>query len=86
MNEDIFKTLEFNRIDVSVEESGFNQDYYYYELTIGDICFITCANDEAVDGKWWCSIFDFITLSLTQEADLISMVEIIKRNTKNEQV
>ena len=86
MNEDIFKTLEFNRIDVSVEESGFDQDYYYYELTIGDICFITCANDEAVDSKWWCSIFDSITLSLTQEEDLTSMVEIIKRNTKNEQV
>jgi len=30
--------------------------------------------------------FDFITFSLTQEADLINMVEIIKRNTKNEQV
>ena len=86
MNEDIFKTLEFNKIDVSVEESGFNQDYYYYELTIGDICFITCANDEAVDGNWWCSIFDSMTLSLTQEADLTNIVEIIKRNTKNEQV
>ena len=83
MNEDIFKTLEFNRIDVSVEESGFDQDYYYYELTIGDICFITCANDEAVDSKWSCSIFDSIDLTLSQESDLVTMVEIIKRNIKN---
>lgn len=82
MNEDIFKTLGFDRIDVSTEESGFDQAYYYYELNIGDICFITCANDEAVDGKWWCSIFDSITLSLSQESDLLTMVEIIKRNTK----
>ena len=82
MNEDIFKTLGFERIDVSIEESGFDQAYYYYELNIGDICFITCANDEAVDGKWWCSIFDSITLSLSQESDLFTMVEIIKRNTK----
>ena len=82
MNEDIFKTLRFERIDVSVEESGFDQPYYYYELNIGDICFITCANDEAVDNKWSCSIFDSIDFTLSQESDLVTMVEIIKRNTK----
>ena len=82
MNEDIFKTLGFERINVSVEESGFDQPYYYYELNIGDICFITCANDEAVDNKWSCSIFDSIDFTLSQESDLVTMVEIIKRNTK----
>ena len=84
MNEDIFKTLGFERVDVSIEESGFDEDYYYYELNIGDICFITCANDEAIDGKWSCSIFDSIDLTLSQESDLVTMVEIIKRNIKNE--
>lgn len=83
MNEDIFKTLGFERVDVSIEESGFDEDYYYYELNIGDICFITCANDEAVDGKWSCSIFDSIDFTLSQESDLVTMVEIIKRNIKN---
>lgn len=86
MNEDIFKTLGFERVDVSVEESGFDQPYYYYELNIGDICFITCANDEAVDDKWSCSIFDSIDFTLSQESDLVTMVEIIKRNIKNAQV
>lgn len=86
MNEGIFKTLGFERVDVSIEESGFDEDYYYYELNIGDICFITCANDEAVDGKWSCSIFDSIDFNLSQESDLVTMVEIIKRNIKNAQV
>lgn len=86
MNEDIFKTLRFERVDVSIEESGFDQPYYYYELNIGDICFITCANDEAVDDKWSCSIFDSIDFTLSQESDLVTMVEIIKRNIKNAQV
>ena len=83
MNEDIFKTLGFERVDVSIEESGFDQPYYYYELNIGDICFITCANDEAVDDEWSCSIFDSIDFTLSQESDLVTMVEIIKRNIKN---
>jgi hypothetical protein len=46
MTEEIFKELEFERIEVLEEESGTNP-FHYYSLYIGDICLISNTNDEA---------------------------------------
>ena len=40
MTEEIFKELGFERNDVPMEQSGHDNDFYYYTLDIGDILLI----------------------------------------------
>jgi len=81
MTEEIFEKLDFERVDVSVEESGHACGFYYYSIDIGDICFISNANDEAEKEGWECSIFDSMTLKIKGEGDLEDIVRIIRNNT-----
>lgn len=81
MTEDIFKELGFERNDVSIEQSGHENDFYYYTLDIGDICLITNANDDAEKEGWWCSIFDSISFRIKGEGDLKELVKILELNT-----
>ena len=81
MTEEIFEKLGFERINVSTEESGCDNDFYYYTLDIGDICLITNSSDEADKEGWWCSIFDSDTLKIKGEGDLLDIVRILELNT-----
>lgn len=81
MTEDIFKELGFERNDISIEQSGHDTDFYYYTLDIGDITFISNANDDAEKEGWWCSIFDSMTLKIQGSGDLEELVKIVKLNT-----
>ena len=81
MTEEIFKELGFERNNVSIEQSGHENDFYYYTLDIGDICLITNANDDAEKEGWWCSIFDSMTLKINGSGDLEELVKIVKLNT-----
>ena len=75
MTEQVFIDLGFERYD---EKEG---DFYYYTLDIGDICFISNANDEAEEKGWECSIFDSMTLKVKGAGDLKELVKIVKLNT-----
>ena len=81
MTEDIFEKLGFERNDVSPEQSGQETPFHYYTLDIGDICFISNANDEAEESGWECSIFDSMTLRIVGAGDLEELVKIVKLNT-----
>ena len=81
MTEEIFKELGFERIDVSIEESGADRPFYYYTLDIGDICFISNTDDEAEKEGWECAIFDSMTLKIKGEGDLRELVKIVDLNT-----
>jgi hypothetical protein len=81
MTEEIFKELGFERVDVSIEESGHDKDFYYYTMDIGDICLISNADDEAENKGWECAIFDSLTLKLKGSGDLEDLVRILKNNT-----
>ena len=80
MTEEIFTELKFAKSNVSVEESGDSQ-YYYYYLDIGDITLISNTNDEAERDGWWVSIFDSDTLKIRGGGDLEELVKIIELNT-----
>jgi hypothetical protein len=80
MTEEIFKELNFERIEVSTEESGATP-FHYYTLDIGDVCLISNGSDEAEDEGWWCSIFDSNNLQIRGEGDLRASVGIIKLNS-----
>ena len=81
MTEEIFKELGFERNDVSMQESGHDNDFYYYTLDIGDICIITNANDEAEQNGWEAYIFDSLTMRIKGEGDLRDLVKILELNT-----
>lgn len=81
MTEQIFTDLDFERNLVTIEESGHDNDFYYYTLDIGDICLISNANDEAKEEGWYCSIFDSATCKITDERDLAALVNILESNT-----
>ena len=81
MTEEIFQQLGFERVDVPIEESGHDKDFYYYTLDIGDICIISNADDEAIEKGWSCAIFDSITFNVKGSGDLEDLVRILKNNT-----
>jgi hypothetical protein len=83
MTEEIFKKLGFERTDVPIEESGNDEDFYYYTLDIGDICIISNTDYEAAEKGWEAFIFDSNTMLINSPNDLKQLVKIIKSNTKD---
>jgi len=81
IQEETLKDLGFVSTTVTKQESGYDNDYYYYSLDIGDVCLITNAHDEAASDGWVVSIFDSMTNNVTDEEDLIALVGIIKRSS-----
>jgi hypothetical protein len=81
MTEEIFKKLGFERTDVPMEESGNDEDFYYYTLDIGDICIMSSADYEATEKGWEAFIFDSNTMNIKGEGDLEDLVRIIRNNT-----
>lgn len=81
IQEETLKDLGFISTTVTKEESGFEDDYYYYSIDIGDVCLMTNAHDEAANDGWVVSIFDSMTNNVTNEEDLITLVGIIKRSS-----
>jgi hypothetical protein len=81
MTEEIFKKLGFERTDVPIEESGNDEDFYYYTLDIGDICIMSSADYEAAEKGWEAFIFDSNTMNIKGEGDLEDLVRIIRNNT-----
>ncbi len=81
IKEETLQAQGFISTTVTKEESGYENDYYYYSLDIGDICLITNAHDEAVNDGWTVAIFDSMTNNVTNEEDLITLVGIIKRSS-----
>lgn len=81
MTEEIFQQLGFERVDVSIEESGHDKDFYYYTIDIGDVCLMSNADDDAADKGWEAMIFDSRTLSIKGAGDLEDLVRILKNNT-----
>lgn len=79
MTEEIIISLGFERIDVPKEESGDENDYYYYNKDVGKMSFITNASDESVNGHWVCNLFDH-DVSINNEADMRDLIRIFSKN------
>jgi hypothetical protein len=83
MTEEIFEKLGFIKEVVTMEESGNDEDFYYYTLDIGDICIISNADYEAAEKGWEAFIFDSNTMLINNPNDLKQLIKIIKSNTKD---
>lgn len=83
MKEKELVALGFTRVDITAEESGEENDWYYYILDFGNRSFslISCTNEDAKDG-WFVELFEDDTIRFTNSTDVMALIDIINRNTK----
>lgn len=83
MKEEVLINLDFERNDVSEEESG-DKAFYYFTMNFGDLCLISNANDESEkDGGYYVEVFDNMDIRIEDETDLKNLIEIFKRSLKD---
>ena len=83
MKEKELIALGFNRRDVTAEESGEENDWYYYEIKFGDghLGLISSSNDEVENDEWYVELFDENTIRFTDSSDVMAFIDLINRNT-----
>jgi hypothetical protein len=73
----------FDRIDVSIEESGDNTAYYYYKLKVTDtIVLLSDASDSIKNNEWRVSCHDN-ELAIDSLEDLEIFASLVRRLNKN---
>lgn len=81
MKEKELIALGFERTDVTAEESGYETDWYYYTLTIGNhLCLITNDNTEVEKDGWYVEVFEDETIRFTTSSDVMALIDLISRN------
>ena len=74
----------FKRNDVTAEESGADNDFYYYSLDIKDFCLMSRANDEKVENDSWnVYIFDYLGFEFTEVGQVAGLINALKTGIKN---
>ena len=84
MKEQDLIDLGFKRTDVSAEESGY-EAFYYYDIDFGDergISFISPANNEVIDNKWFVEVFEDTSIRIDTIEDLKELINILNRVIK----
>lgn len=84
MKEEDLIELGFKRTDVSKEESG-DEAFYYYDIDFGDqrgISFISPANNEVIDNKWFVEVFEDNSIRIDTIEDLKELINILNRVIK----
>jgi hypothetical protein len=74
--------LEFGFIKNSetAEATGYEYDWYYYTLYMGDICLISSANDELNESSsWTVRLFDYNSIMITDNHKLGNLIQAIKQ-------
>jgi len=82
MKKQDLEILGFQRHLVTMEESGDDRDYYYYDLDIGDITLISNDDEKAEEEGWKVNIFDFPSVEISNYTDLDSLINILESNLK----
>jgi hypothetical protein len=85
MKEQDLINLGFKRTDVTAEESGYEQGFYYYDIDFGDkrgISLISPANNEVVSNKWFVEVFEDPSIRIENKKDLEDFIRIINKIKK----
>ena len=78
----------FERNDVTAEESGADNDFYYYDIDLGSngsISLISPSNDEVENENWYVEVFEDAKVMFTDKDDLKIFIDIINKNTLHEE-
>ena len=85
MKEQDLIDLGFKRTDVSAEEAGDENGFYYYTYDFSDsrgLSLISNSNDEAEKaGQWVVEIFDYDNILFTDKKMVLEFITIIEQNT-----
>jgi hypothetical protein len=85
MKEQDLIDLGFKRTDVTAEESGYERDWYYYDIDFGDkrgISLISPADNEVVGNKWFVEVFEDPSIRIENKKDLEDFIRIINKIKK----
>lgn len=85
MTEKQLIALGFNRTDVTAEESGYENDWYYYDTDLGNgrlLILVSSANDEVEDDEWSVEIVGDNTIQFTDSLDVRTFIDLINKNTR----
>ena len=82
MKEKELIALGFNRKDVTAEESGEENDWYYYEINFGDghLGLMSSSNDEVENDEWYVELFNENTIRFTNSSEVMAFIDLINRN------
>lgn len=73
--------LGFKRVDITPEESGGDEGFYYYvcELSGSNYQFALMSNenDNTINGKWWVSFFEVDEYKYTDKNQVSDIIKSI---------
>jgi hypothetical protein len=81
MTEQDLIDLRFEKIKVYKEESGMDNDYYFYSHVQTGIDFFSNTNDETFSDDWWVSFFENDSCRIFSKTELEIIIHIINKNT-----
>ena len=88
MKEQDLLDLGFKRNDVTAEESGAPNDFYYYDIDLGSngsVSLISPSDDEVENGNWYVEVFEDPKVMFNDKDDLKVFIDIINKNTLREE-
>lgn len=73
MTEKELQELDFEKVIVTVQESGNKDDYYYYKYELNENCILTSnESDEVTNDKWYVYEYDMgIKIDSADDVDLL---------------
>lgn len=81
MKEQDLIDLNFDKIEVSPEESGCDDVFYYYTYDFKDFSLMTASKDEVLDeNSWYVEIFDYEDFRFNDKEDLEKLIELLETN------
>lgn len=72
----------FQKIIVSIEESGDKTDYYFYNLNLNDNVVLTSSTNEDSAIKNWIVYFNNNNIIIKNIEDVQTLIALVKKCTK----
>jgi hypothetical protein len=78
ISESHLRSLGFHRND----ESGCEQDFYYYSMDINDVCLLSDADDEVKNNQWSIQLLEGGLAPINDLDDLVKLIHLLKKYEK----
>jgi hypothetical protein len=69
--------LGFQRVDISKEESGMEDDFYYYDFDLGQFALISCDSDSP--DAWYVEFFDCEGFRMREYEILKEFIDVLNK-------
>jgi hypothetical protein len=80
MTEKDLINLDFTRVDVTAEDSGTSNDWYYYQYELGSFCLISSASYEIENDEWFVDIFESPEIRFTNLTEVSILLTLLTNN------